>query len=132
MPFPETWIKAAVEQASGCLAYPMMAPEAAALPYVVYGRQSTTRETTMPLSAGSNIPPIGTFILEIYAAKYTDAKTIADDVRQALHNFNGSASGVTIRHAALANERDGDPVFFDGQDTPTFTIEHTYEIRWEE
>lgn len=132
MPYPEAWIKSAVEDAAACPAYPLIAPEAAPLPYVVYGRQATAREAVMPESFGIQITPVGTFAIEVYAATYTAAKGIADEIRQALHNFNGIASGVTICLSLLTDERDGDPVFFDGQDTPTFTIEQTYSIRWQE
>jgi hypothetical protein len=132
MPFPEQWAKAAIEAAGSCSAYPLIAPESAALPYVIYGRVSTARESIMAGSVAVNVSPAGTFQVEIYAATYSESKTLADSVRLALHNFNGTASGVTIRQCLLLEERDGDPVFFDGQDKPTFMVEHTYQIRWQE
>lgn len=131
MAFPEQWTKSAIEAAGSCSAFPLIAPESAALPYVIYGRTGTDRATAMfdgPLS----VHPAGTFQVEIYAATYFGAKTLADAIRQALHNFNGTESGVTIRQCLLLEERDGDPVFFDGQDKPTFMVEHTYQIRWQE
>lgn len=131
MPFPEQWAKSAIEAAGSCEAYPLIAPESAALPYCIYGRTGTDRAVAMfngPLS----VHPAGTFQVEIYAATYSQAKTLADAIRQAMHNFTGTAAGVTIREALLLEERDGDPVFFDGQDKPTFMVEHTYQIRWQE
>lgn len=132
MAFPEQWAKAAIEAAAGCSAFPLIAPESAALPYVVYGRIGTSRESIMAGATPVTVNPAGTFQVEIYAATYFGAKTLADAVRLALHNFNGTASGVTIRQCLLLEERDGDPVFFDGQDKPTFMVEHTYQIRWQE
>ena len=132
MAFPEQWAKGAIEAAAGCQAFPMIAPEAAPLPYIVYGRSSTARETIMAGAAPVMVAPAATFQVEIYAATYTEAKTLADLVRLAMHNFNGQAYGLTIRNCLLAEERDGDPVFFDGQDKPTYSVEHTYQIRWEE
>jgi hypothetical protein len=132
MPFPEQWAKNAIEGAASCQAYPMIAPESASLPYVVYGRTSTDRIVDMAAPPGSAFPPAAQFQVEIYAATYFSAKTAADLVRQVLHNFTGTASGVTIRSSLLTDERDGDPVFFDGQDKPTFSVEQTYQIRWEE
>jgi hypothetical protein len=131
MPFPEQWTKNAIEAAAGCQAYPLIAPEAASLPYVVYGRMSTDRSTNM---AGVPVVfnPSAQFQIEIYAATYFSSKTLADLVRQAMHNFTGTAYGVTIRSSLLVEERDGEPVFFDGQDKPTFSVEQTYQIRWEE
>jgi hypothetical protein len=132
MPFPEQWAKAAIEAAASCQAFPLIAPESAALPYVIYGRVSTARESIMAGPTPVNVNPAGTFQVEIYAATYSQAKTLADLVRAAMHNFNGTASGITIRLCLLLEERDGDPVFFDGQDKPTFSVEHTYQIRWQE
>lgn len=132
MPFPEQWLKAAVEAASGCSAYPMRAPEGAALPYVIYGRLATARESIMTATVAVNVNPSGSFGVEIYAATYTAAKTLADSVRLALHNFTGTAHGVTIRLCLLTEERDGDPIDFDGQDKPTYAVEHLYQIRWQE
>jgi hypothetical protein len=132
MPFPEQWTKSAIESAAGCQAYPLIAPEAAALPYVVYGRLSTDRSLAMAGNLAGLLVPSAQFQIEVYAATYFSAKTLADQVRQTMHNFTGTASGVTIRSSMLVEERDGEPVFFDGQDKPTFSVEQTYQIRWEE
>lgn len=131
MAFPEQWLKAAIEAASGCDAYPLIAQEGAALPYVVYGRSSTSREVVMSTS-NVGVRPAAEFSVEIYAQTYSETKTLSDAIRQSCHNFNGTANGVTIRLSLLVEERDGDPVFFDGQDRPTFVVEQTYQVRWEE
>jgi hypothetical protein len=130
MASPEAWIRAAVETAAGCSAYPQIVPESAAVPFVVYARVSTTRETLGV--AGVTIPPTGNFSIEIYADTYSQVKTIADSVRAALSNFNGTANGATITSVLLVDERDGDPVFFNGQDKPTYVVDHSYQIRWSE
>lgn len=132
MPFPEQWMKAAIEAAAGCSAFPLRAPEAQALPYVIYGRLATARESIMAGSVPVNVSPAGDFAVEIYAATYSAAKTLADLVRLGLHNFTGTAHGVTIRSCLLTEERDGDPIDFDGQDKPTFVVEHLYQVRWSE
>lgn len=132
MAIPEQWVKAAIEAAGSCSAFPMIAPESAALPYVIYGRSSTARESIMAGPNPVQVNPSGAFLVEIYAATYFQAKTLADSIRAALHNFTGTAHGVTIRQCLLLEERDGDPVIFEGQDKPTYSVEHTYQIRWEE
>ena len=131
MPFCEQWVKSAIEAAAGCDAYPMIAPESASVPYVVYGRTATDRAAAL-YGSGVILNPSAQLQLEIYAATYSSAKTLANALRSAMHNFTGTASGVTIRSSLLTEERDGDPVFFDGQDRPTFSVEQTYQIRWEE
>jgi len=125
MASPEAWIRATIETAAGCSAYPQIVPESAAVPFVAYARAATTRERP-------GVQPQGTFSVEIYADTYSQVKTIADSVRAALFNFNGTASGATITSVLLADERDGEPVFFNGQDKPTYVVEHSYLIRWSE
>jgi hypothetical protein len=132
MAYPEQWLKAAIETAGGCLAYPMEAPEGAALPYVIYGRTSTQRETIMAGPTPVNVNPSAQFSVLLYATTYSGVKTLADSIRAALHNFNGTASGVTIRQCLILEELDGSPDYLEGQDKPTYTVEHTYQIRWEE
>jgi|688.fasta_scaffold258565_2 hypothetical protein len=129
MAYPEQWLKAAIETAGGCLAYPMEAPEGAALPYVIYGRTSTQREAHL---GGDTPSPQGQFSVLLYSQTYSGVKSMADLVRAALHNFNGTASGVTIRQCLILEELDGSPDYLEGQDKPTYTVEHTYQIRWEE
>jgi hypothetical protein len=132
MPFPEQWLKAAAEAAGGCLAWPMEAPEGAALPYVVYGRTSTTREQIMAGPTPVAVRPSAQFQVLVYAPTYFGAKTLAEAVRLALHNFNGTAHGVTIRECLIQEEADAPPDYLEGQDKPTFAVEQTYQIRWEE
>ena len=132
MPYPEQWLKSAIETASGCLAWPMEAPEGAALPYVIYGRTSTQRETIMAGNTPIDVIPSATFSVLLYASTYSGVKALADSVRSALHNFNGTASGVTIVECLITEELDGSPDYLDGQDKPTYTVDHTYQIRWAE
>jgi hypothetical protein len=132
MPYPEQWLKAAIETASGYLAWPMEAPEGAALPYVIYGRTSTQRETIMAGATAINMRPSAQFSVLLYASTYSGVKSLADSVRAALHNFNGTANGVTIRESLITEELDGSPDYLEGQDKPTYSVDQTYQIRWEE
>jgi hypothetical protein len=123
-------MRSAIETATSCSAYPQVVPESAAVPFVVYARVGTTRESLgVP---GVAFPPTGSFTVEIYADTYSQVKTLADQVRVALNNFNGTANGATITSVVLNDERDGEPVFFNGQDKPTYLVEHSYQIRWSE
>lgn len=131
MAIPEVWMKAAIEDACECLAYPVDAPEGAAPPYVTFARASTTRDTAATLdNAVPNV--LGTFSVSIYADSYLQAKELADACREGLHNFSGIAEGVTIELSALNDEVDGQPVYLDGRDRPTYSVDHTYAIHWVE
>ena len=130
MASPEAWIRAAIETATSCSAYPQVVPESAAVPFVVYARVGTTREFLGV--TGVAISPTGSFTVEIYADTYSQVKSLADQVRGAMNNFNGTVNGATITSVLLTDERDGDPIFFNGQDKPTYMVEHSYQIRWSE
>jgi len=126
---PEVFLKAAVEEAAGCSAYPVDAGEGSTPPYVVYSRSATSRDVYTTGGVGW---AVGTFSLEIYADSYTQAKELADACSEALHNFSGQAEAVTIDVCYLTDEKDGTPVFLDGRESPTYLVEHTYSIRWQE
>lgn len=129
MASPEAWIKAAIETATGATAWPLVVPETLAPPFVIYQRDSTDRpQQTHGLTGFAE----GAFPVELYADTYAAVKTLADQVRGALHNFAGSANGAIIDQAFLTSERDGVPVFLDGRDVPTYLVEQTYFIRWQE
>lgn len=135
MAVPQKWFFAALEAAAGCSAYPLGVPEGVATPFVIYGRSATTREliladtlTAEPLTDA--LPPAGTFQVQVYADGYLAAWAIADAIRAALHKFAGTVDDVTIDSCLLSEEADGDPVFFDGRDLPTYVVEQTYAVRW--
>lgn len=130
MASPEAWIRASIEAAlPGVSVYPVNVPESAPPPYVCYARTGTRREVQFDGVVGL---PEGTFEVQIFVDGYSDAKAAADAIRQALHNFSGSANGSTIDYAYLTNEQDGDPTFLEGRDVPTYLISHEYAIRWQE
>lgn len=129
MASPEAWLWGAIEAAVECDCYPLLAPDNLQPPYVVFTRSSTSRVATL---IGSAAVPAGTFLVEIYSDGYKAGKDIADQVREALDNFTGSASGVTILESTLTDESDGEPVFLEGRDRPTYVVEQQYLITWSE
>ena len=129
MAYPEAWLKATMETAASCDAFPLVVPEGTAPPFVVYSRTATERERTLGDYVGD---PQGTFNVEVYADGYAQAKQIADSIRGSCHGFQGTAEGAEIVEVLLANESDGDPVFMEGRDTPTYAIVQEYFIRWKD
>lgn len=129
MPSPEEWICAAIESASDMATYPIFAPEGASLPFCTYQRTATDRSEILDGIGGG---PVGTFSVMLHAASYAESKAIADTVREAIDNFNGDEGGLTIAKVKLTDERDGDPVFFEGRETAVFIVDQTYSIEWEE
>ena len=131
MSSPEAWLKATIETVSGATAWPVAVSESAALPFVVYSRESTER----PLqTSGLTGFAEGTFTLEVCGATWTSARAAADAIVGAVQNFTGTGGGATIDHVHVSSDLDGTPVYLtDGQDLPSyFVIELQLFIRWSE
>jgi len=128
MASPEAWLRGAIEEAD-VPAYPLVCDEGTAPPFCIYSRTQTDRERSLEEPAGH---PVGTFTLEVYADGYATVKALADAIRQQVQNFNGTVDGCTIDETFLVNEVDGDPVFLEGRDRPTYLVEMTLGIRWQE
>jgi hypothetical protein len=128
MASPEAWLRGAIEDASDCNAYPVQVPEGASPPYVRYSREGTERSRGLDGTSS----PVGEFLLEIHADSYLDAKARADLVRVAVSNFSGTAEGCTIDDVRLNDEKDGQPTYLEGRDVPTYVVEQTYSIFWQE
>jgi hypothetical protein len=128
MASPEGWLSQAID-AAGVAGYPLDAPEGLSPPYVIYGRSQTVRAPALDGTPGR---PVGTFLIDIYSDGYLAGKTLADTVRAAVNNFSGSAAGATTQHTDMVDEADGDLVYLEGRDRPTYLIQQTLQITWEE
>ncbi len=131
MPIPEKWIKGAIEEAvADCQAWPVAMTGTGDPPYVVYFREGTARDFV--LSETVDIPPTASFRLDIYADSHVQAWEIAEAIGAALNRFKGPVGDLTIDSCLLTDERDGDAVRLDGREDPTYIVEQTYAISWEE
>lgn len=126
---PEAWLYQAIE-AGGCSAWPTTPPDKLNPPFAVFSRDSTERD--FDLEEGSTGAVFGEFTVEIFHNGYLAAKALADAIRASVNNFTGTAHGATIDRVQLTDERDGIPVRFDGRSDPTYVIEQTYQIHWNE
>lgn len=126
---PETWLYQAIETA-GVTAWPVNPPDKREPPFVCFTREGTERD--LDLDDGSTGGVSGEFLVEIFHDSYLSAKALADAVRGAVNNFTGTAHGATIDRVQLTDERDAVPVKFDGRSEPTYVIEQTYQIFWNE
>jgi hypothetical protein len=129
MSYPEKWLHATIEKAAECRAYPSYVPRTAEVPFVYFSRTGTEREHDMEGNPGV---PVATFDVSVFADTYLRTKEIADRIRRGVDNFSGEAAGVTITQTRISDERDGEPVFFTGEDVPIYTVELTLDIRFRE
>lgn len=125
MAYPEPWIRSALEDECECSAYPVDAPEGAQPPYSTFVREGTTREAAAVAVSGE-------FRITIYADSYLEAKQLADAARAGLHNFSGQAGETTIDGAWIVDEVDGQPVYLDGRDKATYSVEQVLRVFWQE
>jgi hypothetical protein len=129
MAFPEKWLKSRLDSATTAGIHPVLAPQNAPFPLVVYRRNGTRRERTLGGNVGR---PVATFSVSIVAETYGQAKEIADDIRLAVDNFTGQSDGVTIVNVALASESDNMERPPEGQSKPLYRVDQVYEVRYHE
>lgn len=133
---PHVWLKQAIEAAaSGVTAWPVEKTEPGSPPYVIYTRDSTTRELVLAdtlddTPAPGLVDPVSTFSIVTYADSYVQAWQIANAISAAIHLFSGSGEGWEIHHCLVTDERDGAAGYLDGREQPTYTVETTIEVRF--
>lgn len=128
--YPEAWLLATLEQASGCPVYPVMGREGQLPPYVVFMRENTQDDMALDDELGETVVSTSVFNVDIYADGYLQAKGIAAAVKAAVRNFSGHTGTLTIIRSLAEDDRDGPAVVLDGRDTPTYTIEQSYRVSW--
>ena len=94
---------ATVSSLVGTRIYPVMAPQDAVLPGIVYKRISTDRLSA--LSADIGVAE-ARFQFDCYAATFDQAKIVSEAVRGALQRYKGTAGGTTIRDTVMEDEDD--------------------------
>jgi len=134
---PHNWLKAAIEAAATVNAWPVEMTGQGDPPYAIYTREATTRERLLTdalddTPATNDLPPVATFLVVVYADSYVQCWQIADQVVAAINKFSGSAHGQTIHECTVADERDGDAGYLEGREQPTYTVEISVDIRYEE
>lgn len=135
MPSPQVWLRSAIEAAASIQAHPIETPEGLAPPYVIYERTGTARELVLSDAfasppTGSFTPPTATIGVSVFADDYVQVWDLADAITAAVHGFAGTHQGTKIEAALVTDEKDSQPVYLDGRDTPTYVVEQTVEIRW--
>jgi len=137
MPTPNVWLKEAIEYATSATAWPVGMTGTESPPFVIYAREATGREQVLAdtfddTPSADQVNPVARFLVAVYADDYVQAWTLAGQITAAIHKFTGTAYGTTIEHCMVLDERDGQPDYLEGRETPTYTVELSVEIRWNE
>jgi hypothetical protein len=126
---PEKWLRSRLDSGTTAGIHPILAPQNAPFPLVVYRRTGTRRERTLVGNVGR---PVATFSVSIVSETYTEAKDIADALRLKVDNFTGGYNGLTIVYAALVSEADNMERPPEGQAKPLYRVDQVYEVRFHE
>lgn len=135
MSAPQVWLRNAIEAAAGCDAYPVDAPDNAPFPYVVYERSATSRPLllsdglTSP-AGGSDQSPTAAVTIQVFSKDYLQAWAKSDAIVGAIHGYAGTDAGATIESCFVSDEKDATPIFYEGEDLPTYVVEIAAEVRW--
>ena len=129
MAFPEKWLRSQLDSATTASIHPILAPQNAPFPLVVYRRTGTRRDRAMNMNVGR---PLATFSVSIVSETYSQAKDIADAIRLSVDNFTGNSQGVTIVSTALVSEADNMERPLEGQAKPLYRVDQVYEVRYHE
>jgi len=106
--------------------YPLIAPQGAPLPLVVYQRTAVERPQSLAGNVGN---PVVTLQLTTYGTSYTSVKSIARAVRLAVDGWTGTTAGVTIQRTTLQSEADGVDLPADDQMLPYYSVVQTFDFR---
>ena len=82
--------------------YPRL-PEQVTFPAIRYQRISTVRQHSLDATVGVTEAGIQ---VDCMAKTYSQAKTLADEVRVILHGYSGTWSTLIARHVTLSTEND--------------------------
>lgn len=135
MSAPQVWLRNAIEAAAGCNAYPKDAPDDAVAPYVVYERSATSRPLALSDSldgppGGSAQSPTAAMTVQVFSQDYIDVWAKAEAIVSAVHMFAGAADGITVESSIVVDEKDAEPIFYEGEDLPVYVVEISLEVRW--
>jgi len=93
---------ASPQTAAGDRVYPRL-PQGVTFPAILYQRITTTRRHSINATVGVTE---ATIQIDCMADSYSEAKSLADEVRVILHGYRGSWGSLTARHVSLDTEND--------------------------
>ena len=83
--------------------YPVTIPQSPTYPLILYTKITGMRDHHLRGPSGHAHPR---FQIEAWAKTYTEAKTLADAIREALDGYSGTAVGTKIGSCLIESERD--------------------------
>lgn len=134
---PHVWLKEMIEAATDATVWPVGMTGKDEPPFVIYVREATDREQVLAETFDTTpetdqVPPVARYTVAIYADDYVEAWTISGQIVAAIHKYAGAAHGTTVVSCLVVDEKDGQPDYLDGRETPTYTVEQSVQIRYQD
>jgi hypothetical protein len=135
MKSPETVLRSAlVASASvsalvGSRIFPILAPQTAALPFIVWRRSGISREHTLAGPMGVSTVSVE---MQLLAATYEQARELADRCRLVLDGYGATLNNTEVKHVSLEQESDDFVQLAGGDLPPVYQVTQTYNIIWQE
>jgi len=101
--------------------YPIL-PQEVTFPAILYARITATRQHSLDANVGVTE---ATVQVDCMAESYSEAKTLADEVRVILHGYRGSWGTLIARHVTLESEND---IYDQDGDRVTHWVSQRYRI----
>jgi hypothetical protein len=135
MKYPELVIRRALSadpalgRLIGFRIFPMIVPTSAPMPFATYQRNSVNR--MQAINSPPGVPTVD-MSLNFFAAKYSEAREIADASRKLLDHLRTSSQGVSVSNVTIEDESE-DMVQLEGGDIPpAWQITMTLSVQWSE
>jgi hypothetical protein len=135
MKSPETVLRSAlvasasVSELVGSRIYPILAPQTAALPFIVWRRSGISREHTLAGPMGVSTVSVE---MQLLAATYEQARELADRCRVVLDGYGATLNNTEVKHVSLEQESDDFVQLAGGDLPPVYQVTQSYNILWQE
>jgi len=135
MKSPEAVVRAALVASNpvsalvGSRIYPILAPQTAALPLIIWRRSGIRRDHSL---AGPIGTPTVSLEMQLLATTYEQARDLADKVRLVLDGYGGTLNNTEVKHVYLDQEADDFVQLAGGDLPPVYQVTQTYNIIWQE
>ena len=120
---------ASVSELVGSRIYPILAPQTAALPFIVWRRSGISREHTLAGPMGVSTVSVE---MQLLAATYEQARELADRCRLVLDGYGATLNNTEVKHVSLEQESDDFVQLAGGDLPPVYQVTQTYNLLWQE
>ena len=120
---------ATVSELVGNRIYPILAPQTAALPFIVWRRSGISREHTLAGPMGVSTVSVE---MQLLATTYEQAREVADRCRLVLDGYGATLNNTEVKHVSLEQESDDFVQLAGGDLPPVYQVTQTYNILWQE